>query len=80
LSLADSAGLDIEGERSRCHIDAAATPRLSTETCAPARAKGPFSGRRGRQNLKCVRPDLEARMRAAGHEGRRRGLVHDDWL
>jgi hypothetical protein len=36
LSLADSGGRDIEGERSRCHIDAAATPRLSTETCAPA--------------------------------------------
>jgi hypothetical protein len=36
LSLADSGGLHIEGERSRCHIDAAATPRLSTETCAPA--------------------------------------------
>lgn len=47
---------------------------------ARIRVKGPFSGRRARQNLKCVRPDLEARMRAAGHEGRRRGLVHDDWL
>jgi hypothetical protein len=47
---------------------------------ARIRVKGPFSGRRGRQNLKCVRPDLEARLRAAGHEGKRRGLVHDDWL
>ena len=28
LSLADSGGLDIEGERGRCHIDAAATPPL----------------------------------------------------
>jgi hypothetical protein len=44
------------------------------------RVKGPYWTMRGRQNLKCVRPDLEARMRAAGHEGRRRGFVHDDWL
>ena len=28
LSFADSGGLDIEGERGRCHIDAAATLRL----------------------------------------------------
>ena len=41
LSLANSGGLDIEGERGRCHIDAAATPRLSTETCAAARAGSP---------------------------------------
>ena len=42
LSLADSGGLDIEGERGRCHTDAAATtPRLSAEACAPARAGSP---------------------------------------
>ena len=41
LSLANSGVLDIEGERGRCHIDAAATPRLSAETCAPARAGSP---------------------------------------
>jgi hypothetical protein len=28
LSLAGGGGLDIEGERGRCHIDAAATPPL----------------------------------------------------
>jgi hypothetical protein len=28
LSLADTGGLDIEGERGRCHIGAAATPPL----------------------------------------------------
>ena len=35
LSLADSGGLDIEGERGRCHIDAAATPRLSMRLARP---------------------------------------------
>ena len=51
LSLADSGGLDIEEERGRCHIDAAATPRLSAETCAPARAGSPQI-----RDLRCVLP------------------------
>jgi hypothetical protein len=54
LSLADSGGLDIEGERGRCHIDAAATPRLSAETCAPARAGSPQI-----RDLRCVLPPLD---------------------
>ena len=69
LSLADSGGLDIEGERGRCHIDAAATPPLSAETCAPARAGSPQI-----RVLRCVLPPLDP----PGCAGRRNCNVNLD--
>jgi hypothetical protein len=71
LSLADGGGLDIEGERGSCHIDAAATPPLSAETCAPARAGSPQI-----TVLRCVLPPLDP----PGCAGRRNCNVNLDDL
>jgi hypothetical protein len=60
LSLADSGGLDIEGERGRCHIDAAATTSLALRAAA-ARHSGCVGRRNCNVNLDDLdqdRPDL----------------------
>ena len=48
LSLADTGGLDIEGERGRCHIHAAATPLFAF-----------FFFKKKKKNLRCVLPPLD---------------------